>query len=1045
MRQFLLVTLVSIICTSLFGQLKPTLPKVDNKTQISPEQLVPVKPIRPGVPLAAPPFLQKNNFRPINSLPAPVQGQPSLQVYISPGTNTPYLIKGAFEMDADKSTEESIGDYFDVIQPYLKINDPSSELLFSENEKEADMGFEHLPFQQMWMGVPVFGAEAKVHVKDGGIYLFNGHTYPSSSLTEVTPTVSRETAQQKTMDAAGELTKVKELSPAEEKLIASQQVVSELVIYHINNKPNEEHLSWHVTVIPNITHRYSYFIDAKTGDILNHYSELCQITGHLENCNHPKLPPPNVPDCRTAELPTVELLDGPATANAIDLFGISRLINTYDVGGTFFLIDASRPMFNFNQSDMPDDPAGAIWTINGQNNSPENNNFQAAHLTSGNNSWNNPTAVSAHYNAGLAYQYFKTKFGRESINGLGGTIISLINITETNGNGMDNAFWNGQAMFYGNGDVAFDQPLAKAPDVAGHELSHGVIQATANLEYQGESGALNESFADVFGAMIDPERDYKMGEDISNNAIFPTGALRDMANPHNGGNSINDNGYQPAHYTERYLGSQDNGGVHINSGIANKAFHLFAEAIGKDKAEQVYYRALTKYLFKSAQFVDCRIAVEQAAGDLYGSAEVTAAQNAFSAVGIGAGSGTNSQTNSDMNPGDDFILMTDDDYNNLYIYTPDGTPIANPLSSISPLSRPSVTDDGSAVVYIAEDNTMRAINIDWQMSTVAPLIIQSDPMWRNVAVSKDGRHLAALTTDNDNELWIYDYDLAEWKTFDLFNPTTGQGGPTTGDVQYADVLEWDVTGEWVMYDALNVINTTGANIEYWDISFANVWDNAANNFSDGYTAKLFNGLPEDVSVGNPTFSKNSDYIIAFDYIDGFNNQYSLRAANLEENEVGTILNNVSLSWPNYSVDDTRIVFDTEDNIGPYLAFIPLANDKISASGNEIFYLDKKRWGVWFANGERDLVAAEELFAEGGITVFPNPVGNKLTLQWASKNTADASLEVFDLFGRKIKTAAFQVAIGDMQQQIDMSDLPSGQYIVRLFVGGNRKAFKVVKI
>ena len=1048
MRQFLLFTLGMFMAGSLFGQFKTTLPKLESQTQTLPEQPGPVKPIRPAVPMAKPPFQVKNNFKPIAHLPALVQGHPSLKVYISPGTNTPYLIKGSFETDGEKSMDNNIGDYFSTIQPFLKITDPASELVLSKTEKETDKGFDHLYFQQTWKGVPLYGAEAIVHVHAREIYMFNGRTYPTPELTDVTPTFSKEAANTLAVEAVADLTTVKELSPLEENLIPSDQVVSELVIYHVNNNPDDERLAWHVTVIPNITHRYAYFIDAKKGNILNYYSELCQIAGHFHRKNEGQNQATAHSPQSTAGPKNANglFLDGPATANAIDLFGISRLINTYDVGGSFFLIDASRPMFNFNQSDMPGDPAGAIWTIDGQNGSPENNNFQATHVTSSNNSWNNPNAVSAHYHGGLAYQYFKNKFGRESINGQGGTIISLINITESNGDNMDNAFWNGQAMFYGNGDVAFDQPLAKAADVAGHEMSHGVIQSTANLEYYGESGALNESFADVFGAMIDPERDYQLGEDISNNAIFPTGALRDMANPNNGGSSLNDNGYQPAHYNDRYIGSQDNAGVHINSGIVNKAFHLFAEAIGKDKAEQVYYRALTKYLFKSALFVDGRIAVIQAAEDLYCNAEVNAAQNAFSAVGIGAGSGTNSQTNTETNPGEDFILMTDSEYNNLYLYTPDGTEIANPLSNISPLSRPSITDDGSAIVYIAEDNTMRAITIDWQTGQTETFAIQTSPIWRNVAISKDGSHLAALTTNNDNELRVYDYGLSEWKTFNLFNPTTGQGGPTTGDVQYADVLEWDFTGEWVMYDALNSINTTGnGGIEYWDISFANVWDNATNNFSDGFTAKLFNGLPQDVSVGNPTFSKNSDYVIAFDYIDSFNETYSLRAANLEENEVGTIVDNSVLSWPSYSTDDTQIVFDAEDNIGHFLAIVPLADDKINMQGDAIFYLDNKRWGVWFANGQRDLVNASETYNESNVRIFPNPVSETLTLECISEIAGDAFLDIFDLLGKKIKSTTFKMTTGIHLHEMNMSDIPGGQYIVHLMIEGNRKAFKVVKM
>ena len=103
----------------------------------------------------------------------------------------------------------------------------------------------------------------------------------------------------------------------------------------------------------------------------------------------------------------------------------------------------------------------------------------------------------------------------------------MINVANSDGSDMDNAFWNGAVMFYGNGDQAFDAPLSKALDVAGHEMSHGVIQATANLEYQYESDAMNESFADIFASMIDRD-DWQIGEDVANSAVFPSGTMRDM-------------------------------------------------------------------------------------------------------------------------------------------------------------------------------------------------------------------------------------------------------------------------------------------------------------------------------------------------------------------------------------------------------------------------------------------------------------------------------------------------------------------------------------
>ena len=847
------------------------------------------------------------------------------------------------------------------------------------------------------------------------------------------------------------MTTLKILTPEELKLTGMNAQTAALVIYHVNQDPANEHLAWHVTVVPNLTSRYSYFIDAKTGEVLHFHSELCQLTNHLDHNGTCELDHRTDATLNSASFNSPPPPDGPYTANAVDLLGQSRLINTYSKNNVYFLIDASQTMYNSAQSAFPDDPVGVIWTISGQNTSPENNNFQAAHITSSNNSWNNPTAVSAHYHGEKAYDYFKNTFNRNSINGQGGNIISLINIVESDGSQMDNAFWNGAAMFYGNGNQAFTAPLAKALDVAGHEMSHGVIQTTANLEYQGESGALNESFADIFGAMID-RNDWKMGEDVVNTSIFSSGALRDLSDPHNGGSSLNDPGWQPAHYTERYTGNQDNGGVHINSGIPNKAYYLFANngSVGKDKAELVYYRALTQYLVKSSKFVDCRIAVVQAATDLYGanSAVVTAAHTAFDAVGIGAGSGTNSQTDINSNPGDEYVLMSDDNYSQLYIFTPGGQEVFNPLTNVAPLTRPSITDDGSAIVYISDDNKMRAITINWSTGATNEQIIQSDPMWYNVAISKDGQHLAALTTNDDNEIWIYDFAQGGgWQVYNLYNPTTGQGAPTTGDVVFADVIEWDFTGEWVMYDAYNQINTTsGDNIHYWDIGFIRVWDNASDDFGDGFIGKLFNGLPENVSLGDPTFSKNSDYIIAFDYFDEYNDEYYLLAANTETGEVGTIYQNDQLSWPNYSVDDNKMVLDFSDNQGnPALGIIPIASDKLSPAGNVAAFITQGRWGVWFADGDRVLTDTKDAYRpEEKIALYPNPAGNHLTLDFAAEKAGEGQLQIFDLVGRAVYAKQLAVSEGDNHHSFSVETLPAGQYFLRLHFNDGEVAVKFFK-
>ena len=175
--------------------------------------------------------------------------------------------------------------------------------------------------------------------------------------------------------------------------------------------------------------------------------------------------------------------------------------------------------------------------------------------------------------------------GRNSLDGEGGNIIGIINMNDSETGGpMDNAYWNGAYMAFGNGNKIL-KPLAGALDVIGHELGHGVIDKTAGLVYRDQSGAMNESFADIFGAMIDRE-DWQIGEDITKPEVFPSGALRDLSNPHNGYISSKEDNWQPAHTSEIYTGEEDNGGVHINSGILNFAYYKYATATSKEEAEQ---------------------------------------------------------------------------------------------------------------------------------------------------------------------------------------------------------------------------------------------------------------------------------------------------------------------------------------------------------------------------------------------------------------------------------------------------------------------------
>lgn len=196
-------------------------------------------------------------------------------------------------------------------------------------------------------------------------------------------------------------------------------------------------------------------------------------------------------------------------------------------------------------------------------------------------------------------------------------------------------------MVYGDGDGTTFRPLSAGLDVVAHELTHAVTDTSSDLIYQNESGALNEAMSDVFGTLVEfydnNNPDYEIGEDIYTPNI-PNDALRSMSDPTKSGD--------PDHYSKRYTGSEDNGGVHINSGIINKAAYLLTKGgthygvnisgIGDDKVGQIYYRANTVYLTASSTFSQARAALVQSAADLYGagSAEVASVNKSFDAVGV---------------------------------------------------------------------------------------------------------------------------------------------------------------------------------------------------------------------------------------------------------------------------------------------------------------------------------------------------------------------------------------------------------------------------
>ncbi len=344
-------------------------------------------------------------------------------------------------------------------------------------------------------------------------------------------------------------------------------------------------------------YRANVFVDANTGKVLQEYNLIC-----------------------TADI----------TGTALTKYSGTQTLTCDQTPTNYRLRETQR--------------GNGIETFNLNNGS---NYGAATDFTSSSTSWTttgvDQAATDAHWGAEKTYDYYWNIHNRNSIDNNGFKLLSYVHYN-TNYN---NAFWDGQRMTYGDGNGTTFTILTGL-DVCGHEVTHGLTSNTSQLIYSNQSGALNESYSDIFGTCIESYAkpsswDWKIGPEIT-----PSGnGIRNMQNP----NQFN----HPDTYlgTNYYTGTNDNGGVHTNSGVSNFWFYLLTaggtgtndiassytvNGLGMTSAARIAFRALTVYYTPSTNFANARILSIQAAKDLFGpcSNEVIQTTNAWYAVGVGA-------------------------------------------------------------------------------------------------------------------------------------------------------------------------------------------------------------------------------------------------------------------------------------------------------------------------------------------------------------------------------------------------------------------------
>lgn len=872
------------------------------------------------------------------------------------------VLPGAANARTNLDLPEAAQHYLSEVRSLMQIELPEQEFVSQRAWKDTQ-GAQHIRLQQHYQGVRVYGSEIIVHADQATtVQGLNGRYIASPTTLDPVPTVNESDAVATSLARFRQEGSLQSLTSEQQQMLNYTAPSAELVILP-SWEVSQPTLAWRVLVRPNFLDHWEVFIDAHTGQLISRTNLTCTF---IPDVAMPNKPTAHTHRNSTAFTATPWQETAASKGSGTDLNGVNRTLETWQDGGFSYLVDATKDMFKGGTVNTLDDLKGVLITYDAERVAKPTSitvvNAQGTRFS-------DPAAVSAHYNASLAYDYFRNVHGRNAIDGRGGNVLSVVNFVNEDSSEMDNAFWNGELMVYGNGNRAF-KPLAGGTDVGGHEMTHGVIGSTANLVYRNQSGAINEHIADVFGVLIDPS-DFTIGEDIILPQVFPSGAMRDMEDPHNGGESLDDNGWQPDHMRELYTGDEDNGGVHINSGIPNRTFFLVATELGRAKAGAIYYRALTTYLTASSEFIDLRRAVISAATDLEGDAAAQTVAQAFDSVGITAdntepdGGGDEPVPDEDDElptiAGDDFLLTVDtdpDDENSLYLINLTKGEF-EPISVTSVNRKPTVMDDGSTAFFITEDETIQGIELTEPYNEV---VISDTSFWANLSVSKDGNRLALVTNQKLPQIWVLDLtkEIDNFTVFELYNPTT-QEDIVTYDVQYADAIEWDYSGEYLLYDAFNQVGTSGvgADVEYWDVNFIKVWDNTADNFGDGAISKIFSGLPKGTSIGNPSFSKTNRNIVCFDLFNEIDDSYLIIASDLETGITKTVYENDTLGFPNYSNDDRTIVFDTFDEDGvPRIARISMAEDKLTSVGEPTLPYIHAKWTTWFSQGQREINSAE---------------------------------------------------------------------------------------
>jgi len=773
------------------------------------------------------------------------------------------------------------------------LRNPDIELV-QKSASIGELGNKHIRFKQKFDGLPVWKSELVAQFSpQGNLISVHGAYASTPQVVNTQPAISEMQALDLARQTKPELTGAKQLG------------IPELVIYPSDT--SEPRLVWRLVLEKSLSEVWEIFLDAQTGETLLSFNRV----------------------------PTNN-----SSGSGVDLADVLRPLNVWQEGADYYLINASKPMFD-TLSNPPDltETWGAIIVGDGRN------EFDLAYHVVAPASvgpWFPVDAVSAAYNLSETYDYFQNSHGLLSIDGAGSNLVGIVRF----GSNFANAFFRPDInrMFFG--DL---EPYAASLDVVAHEVSHGVIFAIAGLVYLNQSGALNESFADIFAEMTEKQSrgtpDWLIGSELSE-------PLRSFANP--GALQYAPDKPYPSKMSEFVSTNDDNGGVHINSSIINHAFYLLAEglpgAIGSRNAEQIFFRAMNK-LVPLSDFQDMRVACIDSAEELFGlgSNQAQKVSEAFYRVEI---------FDVPVNPIPESFPPVAASDSTIFMYAGsfpgqlllgrreaelgDASSGRQLSSRWLSFSRPVVSGDGNTVVFVSSDNDLCVMPTD---GSEAESCFGQEGLVYSVTASPDEQRIAFVLLDifgfPENEINLYDAATNTFKAFDLVSPS--MDGVYTNYVEMAQSMDFTSDGRYLIYDALNHVQFSDGNLE-------ELWSIYARDLLTNSTLVVVPPI-SGLDIGMPSLSQTSDRYLAF---NAQNKETGVNAAitlDIYEGQYKVVTN--SGAAPSYTGDDSAIVFTVSNDswTGAGLQRQSVAADHITPVGSSTWWLGEGLFGVIYRRGE----------------------------------------------------------------------------------------------